>query len=125
MPLPPRPVPPLLLSLPCVTAPSVFKRAGAVVSSLIQVVQSRPSCDPPNGGARGGSKGDERGANGQAARVEHKPEAKAEPIEKAAGLWGKAGQRSLSRSALLEAVEQLKRAIDQIAALPGSPALRR
>jgi predicted ATPase len=27
-------------------------------------------------------------------------------IEKAAGLWGKAGQRSLARSALLEAVEQ-------------------
>ena len=28
-------------------------------------------------------------------------------IEKAAGLWGKAGQRSLARSALVEAVEQL------------------
>ena len=28
-------------------------------------------------------------------------------IEKAAGLWGKAGQRSLERSALVEAVEQL------------------
>jgi predicted ATPase len=46
-------------------------------------------------------------------------------IEKAAGLWGKAGQRSLERSALLEAIEQLKRAIDQIATLPGTPALRR
>src|SRR5262249_9415527 len=31
-------------------------------------------------------------------------------IEKAAGLWGKAGQRSLARSALGEAVEQLTRA---------------
>jgi class 3 adenylate cyclase/predicted ATPase len=46
-------------------------------------------------------------------------------IEKAAGLWGKAGQRSLERSALLEAAEQLTRALDQIAALPATPALRR
>ena len=46
-------------------------------------------------------------------------------IEKAAGLWGKAGQRSLERSALVEAVEQLTRALDQIAALPATPALRR
>ena len=46
-------------------------------------------------------------------------------IEKAAGLWGKAGQRSLERSALVEAVEQLTRAIGQIATLPATPALRR
>ncbi len=46
-------------------------------------------------------------------------------IEKAARLWGKAGQRSLERSALLEAAEQLTRAIDQIAGLPSTPALRR
>ena len=46
-------------------------------------------------------------------------------IEKAAGLWGKAGQRSLERSALVEAVEQLTRALDQIATLPATPALRR
>jgi len=46
-------------------------------------------------------------------------------IEKAASLWGKAGQRSLSRSALVEAVEQLTRALAQIAVLPGTPALRR
>jgi class 3 adenylate cyclase len=39
-------------------------------------------------------------------------------IEKAAGLWGKAGQRSLERSALVEAAEQLTRALDQIAACP-------
>ena len=39
-------------------------------------------------------------------------------IEKAASLWGKAGQRSLDRSALVEAVEQLTRALDQIATLP-------
>ena len=45
--------------------------------------------------------------------------------EKAAALWGKAGQRSLDRSALAEAAEQLTRALDQIAALPPTPALRR
>ena len=46
-------------------------------------------------------------------------------IEKAAGLWGKAGLRSLERSALAEATEQLTRALDQIATLPGTPARRR
>ena len=46
-------------------------------------------------------------------------------IEKAARLWGKAGQRSLARSALIEAAEQLTRALAQIAALPATPALRR
>jgi class 3 adenylate cyclase/tetratricopeptide (TPR) repeat protein len=46
-------------------------------------------------------------------------------IEKAAGLWGKAGQRSLARSALAEAAAQLNRALEQIATLPGTPALRR
>jgi predicted ATPase len=46
-------------------------------------------------------------------------------IEKAAGLWGKAGQRSLERSALVEAVAQLTRALDQIVTLTATPALRR
>ena len=46
-------------------------------------------------------------------------------IEKAAGLWGRAGQRSLERSALVEAIEQITRALGQIAALPATPALRR
>ena len=46
-------------------------------------------------------------------------------IEKAASLWGKAGRRALKRSALVEAVEQFKRALDQIATLPSTPALRR
>jgi class 3 adenylate cyclase/predicted ATPase len=46
-------------------------------------------------------------------------------IEKAASLWGKAGQRSLERSALVEAVEQFMRALAQIATLPSTPALRR
>jgi class 3 adenylate cyclase/predicted ATPase len=45
-------------------------------------------------------------------------------VEKAAGLWGKAGQRSLDRSALLEAVAQFTRALDQIETLPASPTLR-
>jgi class 3 adenylate cyclase/predicted ATPase len=45
-------------------------------------------------------------------------------IEKAAGLWGKAGQRSLARSALVEAAEQLTRALAQIATLPSTPTLR-
>jgi predicted ATPase len=46
-------------------------------------------------------------------------------IEKAAAFWGKAGQRSLERSALVEAVAQLTRAIEQIGALPPTPVLRR
>jgi predicted ATPase len=46
-------------------------------------------------------------------------------IEQAAAFWGKAGQRSLTRSALVEATEQLKRALAQIASLPATPALRR
>jgi class 3 adenylate cyclase/predicted ATPase len=46
-------------------------------------------------------------------------------IEKAAGVWGKAGQRSLARSALVEAAGQLTRALDQIKMLPSTPALRR
>ena len=45
-------------------------------------------------------------------------------IQKAAALWGKAGQRSLARSALVEAAEQLTRALGQIATLPGTPARR-
>jgi predicted ATPase len=49
----------------------------------------------------------------------------ADLIEKAAGFWGKAGQRSLARSALIEAGEQLTRALGQIADLPGTAALRR
>src|SRR5581483_6510185 len=45
--------------------------------------------------------------------------------EKAASLWSKAGQRSLARSALMEATAQLTRALAQIATLPATPALRR
>ena len=39
--------------------------------------------------------------------------------------WDKAGQRSLERSALVEAAEQFTRALDQIATLPATPLLRR
>ena len=46
-------------------------------------------------------------------------------IDKAAGLWGKAGLRSLERSALVEAAEQLTRSLAQLATLPSTPALRR
>jgi class 3 adenylate cyclase/predicted ATPase len=46
-------------------------------------------------------------------------------IEKAALLWGKAGQRSLDRSAAMEATVQLNRALAQIADLPDTAALRR
>ena len=38
--------------------------------------------------------------------------------------WGKAGQQSLERSALVEAVEQFTRALDQIGTLTGTPTLR-
>jgi hypothetical protein len=45
-------------------------------------------------------------------------------IEKAAAFWGKAGQRSLERSALVEASEQLARALSQIETLPSTPVRR-
>ena len=46
-------------------------------------------------------------------------------VEKAAGLWGKAGQQSVARSALIEGVAQLGKALGQIATLPITPMLRR
>ena len=46
-------------------------------------------------------------------------------IEKAAGFWGKAGQRSLERSSFVEATAQLTRALDEISDLHSTPALRR
>ena len=46
-------------------------------------------------------------------------------IETAVGLWGKAGLRSLERSALVEASEQLTQALNLTARLPATPALRR
>jgi class 3 adenylate cyclase/predicted ATPase len=46
-------------------------------------------------------------------------------IEKATKLYGKAARRSLERSAFVEAVEQLTRALNLIEALPATPDLRR
>ena len=46
-------------------------------------------------------------------------------IKKAVAFWGNSGQRSLARSAFVEAEEQLRHALAQIAALPVTPALRR
>ena len=46
-------------------------------------------------------------------------------IEKAAGLWRKAGQQSLTRSALIEAAAQFTRALAQLEALPVTAAVRR
>jgi class 3 adenylate cyclase/predicted ATPase len=49
----------------------------------------------------------------------------ASQIERAVELRGKAGQRSLERSALIEAFTQFKQALDLIARLPATTALRR
>ena len=46
-------------------------------------------------------------------------------IANAARQWGKAGRRSLDRSALIEAVERLARALPKSKRLPPTPALRR
>jgi predicted ATPase len=46
-------------------------------------------------------------------------------IEAAIDWSGKAGQHSLERSALVEALQQFKQALAQIATLPATPALRR
>ncbi len=51
--------------------------------------------------------------------------AEAGDVEKAAAFWRKAGQRSAERSALVEATQQFKRALDLIATLPSTPELRR
>jgi class 3 adenylate cyclase len=59
--------------------------------------------------------------------ADHQPEllarhcAEAGLTEKAALLWGKAGQRSLERSALVEAIEQLTRGLNQMVTLPSTP----
>ena len=45
--------------------------------------------------------------------------------ETAVDWWGKAGQRSLERSALVEAAQQFTRALHQITTLPSTKALRR
>jgi class 3 adenylate cyclase/predicted ATPase len=63
--------------------------------------------------------------------VERQPEVlarhctEAGQIDKAAELWARAGQRSLQQSAVIEAAEQFRRALAQIATLPATPMLRR
>jgi len=72
-----------------------------------------------------GSHHQRRNAQRRRGRANSATAAEAGLVEKAASLWGKAGQRSLDRSALIEVAEQLTRALGQIAALPGTAALRR
>ena len=50
---------------------------------------------------------------------------KGRPDREVSRRWGKAGQRSQQRSALVEAAEQLGQALAQIATLPSTPDLRR
>jgi tetratricopeptide (TPR) repeat protein len=45
-------------------------------------------------------------------------------IEKSVAFWAKAGRQSVARSAFAEAIAQLNRALDQIATLPATSALR-
>ena len=46
-------------------------------------------------------------------------------VEKAVAYWGKAGQRSVSRSAMTEAAAQLQRGLDQLTLLPDTPERQR
>jgi class 3 adenylate cyclase len=46
-------------------------------------------------------------------------------IEKSAAFWAKAGLQSLARSALVEGIAQVNRALEQMATLTATPALRR
>src|SRR5215471_5970447 len=45
--------------------------------------------------------------------------------EKSAGFWGKAGQRSVARSAVAEAAAQFQKGLDQLALLPDTPERQR
>src|SRR6266566_3970776 len=75
MPLPPRPVPPLLLPLPCVTAPSVLKRADAVVfSRAYRSYNLAPHAIPRMGERAAGRRGMRRGSgvSGRAAGMGEK-----------------------------------------------------
>jgi class 3 adenylate cyclase/predicted ATPase len=46
-------------------------------------------------------------------------------VEKSAGLWGRAGQRSVARSAMAEAAAQFQKGLDQMALLPDTPERQR
>src|ERR1700730_11412419 len=70
--MPPRPVPLLLLPLPCVTAPSIQKRAGAVVCSrAYRSYNLAPHAIPRTGEPAVGRRGMRRGSgvSGRAARI--------------------------------------------------------
>jgi predicted ATPase len=45
-------------------------------------------------------------------------------VEQAVAFWGKAGQKSVARSAMAEAAAQLQKRLDQLALLPDIPARR-
>jgi len=63
--------------------------------------------------------------------LENRPElfaqhyAEAGLVEKSVAYWGKAGHRSVSRSAITEAAAQLQKGLDQLALLPETPERRR
>jgi class 3 adenylate cyclase/predicted ATPase len=63
--------------------------------------------------------------------IESQPElfaqhyAEAGLVEKSVACWGKAGRRSVARSAMAEAAAQFEKALDQLALLPGTPERQR
>jgi predicted ATPase len=63
--------------------------------------------------------------------IESQPEllaqhyAEAGLVEKAVAFWGKAGQRSVARSVMAEALAQLQKGLDQLALLPETPKRQR
>ena len=46
-------------------------------------------------------------------------------VEKSVAFWGRAGRRSIARSAMAEAAAQLQKALDQLALMPDSPKRQR
>jgi len=51
--------------------------------------------------------------------------AEARLVEKAVACWGKAGQRSVARAAIMEAAAQFQKGLDQLALLPDNPQKQR
>ena len=94
--------------------------AGRGLRHVTARAATRASC-PHRRNTRKPVRGDRREPAGVVGASLHR----GRPDRESRGLWGKAGQRSLERSALVEAVEQLTRALAQIATLPASPVQRR
>src|SRR6201987_3843415 len=46
-------------------------------------------------------------------------------VQKSVAYWGKAGHRSVARSAMAEAAAQYQKGLDQLALLPGTPERQR